>query len=156
MYKFSHRATYKSENEQKFYYIFPCGLYLQNTYIRSRSRIANAVKATIQFPSLTVNKHKNRDRGQAHQANSNYPGSADNLQSSKHKVADVVRFEIRVLQLKHHGTVGEVPVLHCVLRHFGAAGEKPPRLVAWKLNIKRNIRVNCRLITVLVIVYVVN
>lgn len=74
------------------------------------------MKAAIKLSSLTVNQHKNRDRGQAHQANSNHSRSTDDLQPSEHKVADVVRLEIRVFQLKHHGTVVGIPVLHRVLR----------------------------------------
>ena len=81
-----------------------------------RKHVENSVNVAIKLSSLTVNQHKNRDRGQAHQANGNHSCSTDDLQPPEHKVADVARLEIRVFQLKHHGTVVGVPVLHRVLR----------------------------------------
>ena len=95
-------------------------------------KIFQGLSPADEFSSLTVNQHEDRDCRQAEQAHRNNPRPAHDPHSAEHEVADVVRLQIRVLQLEHHGTVGnhaQIPVLRRVLGHFGAVREKTPRLV---------------------------
>lgn len=89
--------------------------------------------------SLTESQHQQRESEQNHQTHRHHFRLADDLQRTEHEVTSAVRFQIRVLQLKHHRSVryhAQVSILDGALRYLDAAVEQSSRFVARELEIQ--------------------
>lgn len=82
----------------------------------------------------TEDEHQNRHSGQTGQTYGERHRLADYSQSAKDEVADAVRLEVGVFQLKHDRAVRRHTEIRCLrvtlLGCLRAAGAKPARLVA--------------------------